>query len=47
MCPNNLDRRQISPVLILALLVQVPSDFAREEAESPEVDCPAAFRTYS
>jgi len=38
------ERKQIVPLLALALL---PSSFTLAKAESPEVDCPAAFRSYS
>jgi type 1 glutamine amidotransferase len=38
------ERKRMAPLLALALL---PSSFTQAKAESPEVDCPAAFRTYS
>lgn len=47
MCRDILNRRQILPLLALALLIQAPRCFAQGNAESPEVDCPAAFRAYS
>jgi uncharacterized protein len=47
MCLNTLDRKRVLPLVALTLLVQVPSCFAQAKAESPEVDCPAAFRSYS
>jgi uncharacterized protein len=47
MCINTFDRRLILPLLALALSVQVPCCSAQANAESQQVDCPAAFRSYS
>jgi hypothetical protein len=47
MCSETLDRRPILPLLTLVFLAQLPFCRAQAKAESPEVDCPAAFRTYS
>ena len=44
---NTHGRKQILSLLALALLVQVMPCLAQAEAQSPEVDCPAAFRIYS
>jgi ABC-type arginine/histidine transport system permease subunit len=41
-----LDRKQILLRLALGLLIHVPC-LVQAVAESPEVDCPAAFRIYS
>ena len=47
MCLNIPDRRLIFPLLALALSVQTPHCFAQANTESQQVDCPAAFRSYS
>jgi uncharacterized protein len=47
MCLDTRDRRLIRALLTIAFFVLVPSSSAQANAQSPEVDCPAAFRTYS
>jgi uncharacterized protein len=47
MCLNTLDRKLILSLLALALSARVPCCSAQANAESPQVDCPAAFRSYS
>ncbi len=42
-----LDRRRTLPLLALALSVSVLRCPAQADAEAQQVDCPAAFRTYS
>lgn len=44
---NTLHRKLIFPLLAYTLLAQIQPCFAAESAEAQEVDCPAAFRTYS
>lgn len=42
-----LNRKLSLPLLALALLAPVPSCFAAEDQKAQEVDCPAAFKSYS
>jgi hypothetical protein len=44
---NTVDQRLILPLLAFGLSVQVPYCSAQANAESSQVDCPAAFRSYS
>lgn len=47
MCLNMADRRLTFPLLAIALWVQMPHCFAQANTESQQIDCPAAFRSYS